>query len=132
MVQRICVFNIGSLLSEFPCPFFRPTLNDNFLLGKELNGVHPLPVHIAKEAFPPSTKWEERHWRSYPNIDPDITSVRFVPEPARGMPAGGEDAGLVAIPAAIYHVNRCIYRIYMHNPQYRAKYLGTGNLTFRG
>src|SRR5438309_9986863 len=69
---------------------FCPALNNNFLVGIELDRVAALAVQIAEEAVLPSAEGEIRHGRGNANVDADIARGRFVAEAASRRSAGRE------------------------------------------
>lgn len=54
---------------ELAGSFFGPTFNDYLLLHEELNRIHSLALHIAKERVLPAAKGEESHRCRHANID---------------------------------------------------------------
>src|SRR4030067_3238196 len=116
---------------ELATPSLGPTLDDNFLLGEELDGIHALAVHIAEEGFLPATEGEESHGGSHADVYADIAGIHFVAELSRQGAAGGEQAGLGTLYNAVGGRNRFLERVDVHQAEHRSKDLGFPDLTAR-
>src|SRR5262245_12287330 len=90
-----------------------------------------LCVQITEEAFFPAREREERHRRGHAHVDADVARTRLVAELARRRTAAGEQAGHIAVRAAVDQPNRVVDRAGMHQAQHWAENLGLGNLTAR-
>ena len=71
-------------LLELAAVLFGPTLDDNLLIGIELDSIAALAVKIAEEAVLPPAEGEIGHGRGDSDVDADISGGRFVAEAARG------------------------------------------------
>src|SRR5260370_26813160 len=78
-------------------PLRGPTLDHNFLLRIEFDGIAALGVHIAEEAVLPTGKGEESHRRGHANVNADIARQRLVAKFACRRAAAGEQAGHIAV-----------------------------------
>src|SRR5262245_21379812 len=99
-----------------------------------------LCVQITEEAFFPAREREERHGRGHAHVDADVARTRLVAELARRRTAAKlagcrtaavEQAGHIAVRAAVDQPNRVVDRAGMHQAQHWAENLGLGNLTAR-
>ena len=75
---------------ELAAVLLRPALDNNFLIGIELDGVATLPVEIAEKTILPTAKRKIRHGGGHADVDSDIASGRFVAESPRSGTAGRE------------------------------------------
>ncbi len=85
-----------------------------------------------KKRLLPAAEREEGHRRGHTDVDADIAGLGFVPELARRRPAGGEQAGLVAILPAVDQLDGLIDRVDMHQAEHRPKDFGLRRSRCRG
>ena len=116
---------------ELSAPFLWPAFDDDFGLGVEFNAVAALGVQVAEETFFPSTKGKEGHGGGNAEVDADVARVRFITKLAGGGAAGREDAGHVAVVAAIDQFDGLIHVVDRHQAQYRSEQFGPREFTFR-
>src|SRR5579859_4365764 len=114
--------------SKFSRVFFRPSLHNHLFFRVKLHGVASLAMEHAEEAVLPTRKGEVRHGSSHSYIDSNVPCRRFVAEPTRRGPAGGEKRGLISKRAFGQKVERLIQVICVHQTQHRTKYLSVGEL----
>src|SRR2546421_11598846 len=81
---------------EFAGMFLCPALDDNFLVGVELDRVATLPVHVAEEAVFPATIREVRHRRGNADVDANISSRRVMTGAWRRRGTRTEERRLIA------------------------------------
>src|SRR5215203_2927199 len=67
-------------VSELPAPCRRPSLDDDFLLGEQVDRVTPVRVEVAEEALLPARERKVRHRRGDAHVDPDVADARLVTE----------------------------------------------------
>src|ERR1051326_6059503 len=96
---------------------FGPTLDDDFLVGVELNRVSALAVEIGKKAILPCAEREVGHGRADTNVDADIAGRGFVAEAARGRSARREQRGLVAVSAAFEEGEGFVHAVGMNEAE---------------
>src|SRR5690348_2534499 len=84
---KIRVKSVARFL-ELAAVLFCPALNNNFLIGIELNGVATLPMEVAEKAILPAAEGEICHRRGYADVNSDIAGGRLVAESPRGGTAG--------------------------------------------
>src|SRR5437879_13432122 len=89
----------------------QPSLDDDFGFGEQFDGVSPLAVKNAEEAYFSSSEREIGHRCGDTNIDADIPRGGLVAEFAGGGTAGGEKRGLVTVGAAAQKFHGFINRI---------------------
>ena len=77
-------------------------------LGMGQDSVAALRVQVAEETVVPAAEREVRHRRRDPDVDPDVTRVRFVPELSRHRAALGEDARHVPVASLVHDPDRVV------------------------
>src|SRR5262249_52484620 len=95
-----------------------PTLDNDLLLGIELDCIATLSVHDTEEALFPSAKREIRHRCGYSNINADVPCWRLIAEAARRRSAGCEERRLVAKPAPRQELHRLVEVLRMDKAQH--------------
>src|SRR6202140_1974344 len=93
--------SLNRSILELAAVLLGPALDDDFLVGVELNGIAALPVQIAKEAVLPPAEREIGHGSGDSDVDADVARGRLVAEAARGRSARREQRRLVAVSAAL-------------------------------
>src|SRR5262245_61233298 len=121
----------STALSEFAAPLSRPSLDDDFLLGIEVNRIPALRVKIAEETILPTGERKIRHRSSDANVDPDVACTDFVPELAGSGTARREKASHVSVTAAIHELDRFIDRSHPHHAEHGTEHLGLCQLARR-
>src|SRR6266576_4844776 len=99
--------------------FLGPALDNNLLVGIELDRNASLAVEIAKKAVLPPAKRKVRHGRSDPDVDADVARRRLIAKAARRRSARCEQRRLIPVGTALQEGERFIHVIRVHQAQYR-------------
>src|SRR5581483_10273507 len=110
--------------SELPAVLAAPALDNNFLVGVELNGVTSLAVHGPEEAFLPATEGKIGHRGGHTDVDADVSRRRLIAEFARRRAAGGEDRSLISVRAAGQERDCLIYVVRWNQAENGAENFG--------
>src|SRR5690242_4860930 len=112
-----------------PCA---PSLNDDFLVGIELDRIATLGMHDAKEAIFPAAEGKIRHRCGYADVNADVPGRGLVTKFSRCRSAGGKERSLVAERAARQKLECLVNSVGMDQAEHRPEDFSVSQGTVRG
>lgn len=89
-LSRRAEFHQGLKWLKLAAPCFGPALDDDFGLGKELDGMMALAVQVAEEAVFPAAEGKEGHGGGHADVDANIARFGLIAKLASRRPAVGK------------------------------------------